>query len=59
MGVCRALKRIIIKQAYITSWVTQNTQPRSQEFITLLIYVLAIGRRLPAALIYKGESYEL
>ena len=47
------------KQAYITSRVTQNAQPGSQEFITLLACVLAIGQRLPAALIYKGESYEL
>ena len=59
MGVCRALKRIMTKQAYITGRVTQNAQPGSQEFITLLACVLAIGQRLPAALIYKGESYEL
>ena len=59
MGVCRALKRIMTKQAYITGRVTQNAQPGSREFITLLACVSAIGRRLPAALIYKGESYEL
>ena len=59
MGVCRALKRIITKQAYITGRVTQNAQPGSREFITLLAYVSAIRQRLLTALIYKGESYEL
>jgi hypothetical protein len=59
MGVCRALKRIMTKEAYTSSRCKQNAQPKSREFITLLACVSTIGRRLPSALIYKSESYEL
>ena len=59
IGIYRALKRIITKVAYKSSRVKKAIQDRSREFISLLACVLAIGRRLPIALIYKGESYNL
>ena len=37
----------------------QAAQDGSREFISLLACVSAIGRCLPAALIYKGEGFDL
>jgi hypothetical protein len=59
MGVCRAMKRIMTKEAYTSGRCKQSAQDGSREFISLLACVSAIGRRLPSALIYQGEGYEL
>jgi hypothetical protein len=59
IGICRALKRIMTKAAYESGQVEKAVQDRSQEFISLLACVSAIGRRLPAALIYKGKGHDL
>jgi hypothetical protein len=59
IGLCRALKRIMTRQAYESGRVKQAVQDGSREFISLLACVSAIGRRLPAALIYKGEGFDL
>jgi hypothetical protein len=47
------------KEAYNSGRVRQAVQDGSREFITLLACVSAIGKALPPALIYKGESYDL
>jgi hypothetical protein len=47
------------REAYESGRVKQAVQDGSREFISLLAYVLTIGRRLPAVLIYKGEGFDL
>jgi hypothetical protein len=47
------------KEAYDSRRVRQAVQDSSREFITLLACISAIGKALPLALIYKGESYDL
>jgi hypothetical protein len=47
------------QQAYESSRVKQAVQDGSREFISLLACVSAIGQRLPPALIYKGEGFDL
>ena len=47
------------KEAYDSGRVRQAAQDGSREFITLLACVSAIGKALPPALIYKGESHDL
>jgi hypothetical protein len=47
------------KEAYVSGRVPQAAQDGSREFLSLLACVSASGRRLPAALIYQGEGYEL
>ena len=47
------------KVAYELGRVGKAMQDGSREFISLLACVLAIGRRLPIALIYKGEGHDL
>ena len=50
---------MISKDAYKAGRVTQAAQDDSREFITCLACVSAIGRRIPATLLYKGASYDL
>ena len=47
------------KEAYVSGRVRQAAHDGSREFISLLACVSAIGRKLPATLLYKGESYDL
>ncbi len=59
IGLLRTLERIMSLEAYKSGWVCQAVQDGSREFITLLTYISAIGRKIPATLIYKGESHDL
>ena len=53
------MKRILSKAAYESGRCKQNAHDGNREFITLMACVAAIGRRIPATLLYKGESYDL
>ena len=47
------------KEAYKSGRVKQAAQDGSREFITCLACCSAIGRKVPATLLYKGECYDL
>ena len=47
------------KEAYKSGRVKQAAQDGSREFITCLACVSAIGKKIPATLLYKGQSYDL
>ena len=47
------------KEAYKAGRVKQAAHDRNREFITCLAYVSAIGRRVPATLLYKGALFDL
>lgn len=53
------MKRIMTKEAYDSGRIRQSVQDGSREFISLLACISAIGRVLPPALIYKGDSFDL
>ena len=55
----RALKRIMSREAYISGRVKQARHNGNREFITLMAYISVIGKKVPAALLYTGESYDL
>ena len=59
IGFLKSIKRIISQDAYKSGRVRQAGQDRSREFISLLAYVFAISRKIPATLLYKGELYDL
>jgi hypothetical protein len=59
IGLIKALKRIMSREAYESGRVRQAVQDRSREFITLMACVLAIRRRLPPTLLYASESHNL
>ena len=59
IGYLKVLKRIMSQEAYKSGRVRQAVQDGNREFISLLACVSAIGRRIPATLLYKGESYDL
>ncbi|KAF4625154.1 hypothetical protein G7Y89_g13015 [Cudoniella acicularis] len=59
IGLLKPLKGIMSQEAYRSGRVRQAAQDGNREFITLLACVSAIGRKIPAALIYKGESHDL
>jgi len=59
IGLLNSLKRIMSFEAYKLGRVRQAAQDGSREFITLLACVFAIGRKIPATLLYKGELYDL
>ena len=59
IGVIRAMKRIIAKEAYTLGRVKQAIHDGNREFITCLAYVSAIGKRVPATLLYTGELFDL
>ena len=59
IGYLKVLKRIMSQEAYKSGQVQQAVQDGNREFISLLACVSAIGRRIPATLLYKGESYDL
>ena len=46
-------------EAYKSGRVRQAVHDGNREFITLMACVSAIGKKIPAALLYKGESYDL
>jgi hypothetical protein len=49
----------MLMEAYKLGRVRQAVHDRNREFITLLTCVSAIGKKIPATLLYKGESYDL
>jgi len=59
IGIMRNMKRIIGKGAWESRRVWQAYQDGSREFITCNAYVFAAGTRVLAALLYKGENYDL
>ncbi|PMD31228.1 DDE-domain-containing protein [Hyaloscypha variabilis F] len=59
IGFGRSLKRIITAAALSSGRVTKARQDGSREFISCLACISAIGRWIPPALIYKGESGHL
>jgi hypothetical protein len=59
IGLLKILKRIMSLEAYKSGRVRQAAQDGSREFITCLACVSAIGRSIPATLLYKGESHDL
>ena len=46
-------------EAYKLGRVRQAIQDGNREFISLLACVSAIRKKIPATLLYKGESYDL
>ena len=55
----QALKRIMTRAALETGQVLKSKQDRSREFVTILVYISAIGKWVPPLLVYKGESGDL
>jgi hypothetical protein len=55
----RTMKRVMSKEAYKSGRVTQAAQDGNREFITCLACVSAIGKRVPATLLYTGASFDL
>jgi DDE superfamily endonuclease len=53
------MKRIMSLQAWKSGRVRQAAYDGSREFITLNACISAIGTRVPAALLYTGENYDL
>ena len=53
------MKRIMSREAYTSGRVRQACHDGNREFITLMACVSAIGKKIPAALIYTGESFDL
>jgi hypothetical protein len=59
IGIMRSMKRIISKEAWKSGRIRQAYQDGSREFITYNAYIFAAGTRVFAALLYKGENYDL
>ena len=53
------MKRIIGREAWKSGRIRQACQDGSREFITCNACISAAGTRVPAALLYKGENYDL
>jgi hypothetical protein len=47
------------KEVYKLGKVKQAAYNGNREFITCLVYISAIGKRVPATLLYTGESFDL
>jgi len=47
------------REAYKSGRVRQAVHDGNREFISLLACVSAIGKAIPATLLYKGESHDL
>ena len=59
IGFLHTMKRIMSLEAYKSGRVLQAAQDGNREFITLMACVSALGKKTPATLLYKGESYDL
>jgi hypothetical protein len=53
------MKRIMTRKAYEEGKVQKNKQDGNREFISCLACISAIGKAIPAALIYEGASGDL
>jgi hypothetical protein len=56
IGIGSKLRRIMSRGAYEAGKCGQSTQDGNLEFLTLIACVSALGERIPATLLYKGES---
>ena len=59
IGYSRSTKRIVIQIAYNCSQLISAQHNRNREWVTLLAAIIAIRQKLPLALIYQGELYDL
>jgi len=59
IGMMRSLKRVMSRDAWTSGRVRQAAHDGNREFITCNACVSAIGNRVPAALLYSGENYDL
>ena len=59
IGIMRAMKRIMGRGAFKSGRVRQAAHDGSREFITLLACISAIGKKIPATLLYTSDSYDL
>jgi hypothetical protein len=59
IGIMRSMKRIMGREAWKSRRIRQACQDGSREFITCNACVFAAGTRVLAALLYKGENYDL
>jgi hypothetical protein len=59
IGLRQTLKRIMTLAALKSGRVTKSKQDSSREFISILAYVLAIGKAIPPLFLYRGESGDL
>jgi hypothetical protein len=55
----QTLKQIITLTALKSGRVTKSKQDGNHEFISILAYVLAIGKAIPPLFLYRGESGDL
>ena len=53
------MKRIMLLEVYKSGRILQAAQDGNREFITLIAYVSALGKKTPITLLYKNESYNL
>jgi hypothetical protein len=59
IGLGQTLKRIIILIALKLGQVTKSKQDSSREFISILVYVLAIRKAIPPLFLYYDKSEDL
>jgi hypothetical protein len=59
MGLGQTLKQIMTLTALKSGRVTKSKQDGSHEFISILVYVSAIGKAIPPLLLYCGELGDL
>ena len=53
------MRRIITREVYKNTKYRAAAQDGNREFITLIIYIQALGITLPPTLLYKGRSRQL
>src|ERR1700722_13747120 len=59
IGYSRSTKRIVTRTAYNRGQLIGAQHDGNREWITLLAAIISIGQKLPPALIYQCESYDL
>jgi hypothetical protein len=59
LGQASKTLRIMSMEAYKSGRIKQAIQDGSREFVTLLAYVSAIGKKGSPTLLYKGASGDL
>ena len=59
LGMAHALKRIMTLDAVKTGRIMGASQDGSRELLSLLACICADGTKLPPALVYRGESYDM
>jgi hypothetical protein len=59
IGISTKMHRIMSRKAYEEGKCRQSRQDGNREFITLIIYVSAVGKALPPTLLYKSVFRDL